>query len=122
MEGGRPVLELPAVATLDELLARSRTGMVATTAVELIRDELTAMRNAAYYKMMNEPAPDKVMEYKHELRAIEKLAKSLLVKEAQGDAAYTQLLGVAPAEEKPLKATTVTRVRRRRASATTERK
>jgi len=105
-------LPLPPLSTLDELVERAQRGMGAKSALEYLRDKLGAMRDELYRKLLNAP-PDRVLELRADLRAIERLAQALLVEEAQGELAYRALYEVAPPEEtRPLKPE-----RRRRPSA-----
>ena len=87
-QGG--VLPFSSIGTVDDLLDRARQGAIARTGLEAIQNELTRQRNQKYWQMLAAP-DDKVLELRAELRAIEQLAKSLLVKEAQGKVA-TQAL------------------------------
>lgn len=92
-------LGLPPIQTLDELVERSQRGHVAKTAIEYIRDKLAALRDDTYRKLLNASTPDKVMELRADLRAIERLAQSILVDQAQGEIAYRALYEVVPPTE-----------------------
>ena len=84
-------LQSPPIGTLDDLLARAQRGMQATTALDLIKEKLVELRDGTYYKLLN-ATPEHLSELRAELRAIEKLARALLVDEAQGELAYRTLM------------------------------
>lgn len=113
------VIEFPNVAALDDLIERAKRGVVATTAIDLIKDKLTRMKNDAYRDMLNEKDPSKVLDHKSYLLGIERLAKALLVDEAHGKMAYEHLLGVSgktEAEVPILVPRTASKTRRQRAA------
>lgn len=116
-------LPMQSLGTLDDLLDRAAKGVRAGTALDAIKDELTEMRDKKYRDLLNESDVSKAEMIRQEMKAIEKLAKALLVKEMQGDVAYQLLMqnagGQAPPEETPLKAARVARRRPRRARVTT---
>ena len=112
-------IQFPDVTSLDDLIERAKRGVVATTAIDLIKDELTSLKNKRYLELLNETDREKMIERKCELKAIEWLAKALLVKEAQGKQAYEMLIGVSgksEAEIPMLTPRTASRTRRQRAA------
>lgn len=125
MLSGKSTVPLAPIGTLDDLLARAQRGAQATAALDLVKEKLTALRDDVYYKLLNAP-PEKLSELRAELKALEKLARALLVDEAQGELAYRALMETrggppeAEAAERPiLKPTRVPRARRPRAKDTT---
>ena len=115
------MLPMAPVGTLDDLLERARRGVAASTALDAVKDKLTALRDDLYRKFLNAP-DERAVEFKHALRAIERLAQALLVDEAQGELAYAQLLEISGLNEsepevpfRPARVST-TRKRPRRAS------
>lgn len=111
-------IPLNPIGSIDDLLDQTRRGNAAGAALDVVKDKLTAIRDELYYKSLNAP-DDKAVEFKHSLKAIERLAKALLLDEAQGELAYRTLLemqGVNPPEpERPLAARRVARKRPARA-------
>jgi len=111
-------IPLNPVGSIDDLLDRARRGAAAGHALDVVKDKLTALRDELYYKFLNAP-DDKAAEFKHSLKAIERLSRALLLDEAQGELAYRTLLEMqginAPEPEVPLRATRVARKRPARA-------
>lgn len=107
-------LPLPPISTLDELVERAQRGRAASHALEYLRDRISSIRDDLYRKLLNAP-PDKLVELRADLKAIEKVAQALLVDEAQGELAYRQLYEISPPEqeETPLRVEAVSQRRRR---------
>ena len=111
------IIPMTPIGSIDDLLDAARKGAVAASAIDAIKDKLSAIRDKLYIKLLN--APDaQVLDIRSELKGIEKLARALLVDEARGDVAYKRLLGVVgePAVRKP---ETASRTRRQRATGAT---
>jgi len=106
----------PPIHNLDELIERAQRGRVARDALEYLREKISALREETYRKLLNAP-PDRVLDLRADLRAIERLAQVLLNEEAQGELAYRQLCEVAPPEERPLTVARVARKKTRPADA-----
>ncbi len=72
--------------------------------MEVIKDKLVALRDHKYRQLLNERDTGRRLQLVDELKAIESLAQSLLVDEAQGELAYQALMqaGQVP-EETPLR-------------------
>lgn len=90
-------LPLPDITGLDDLLERARVGTVAGSALEAIKHDLMSQRDKKYREMLNANETERVLTLKFELKAIEALAQSLLVKEVQGEIAYNELMARAGA-------------------------
>lgn len=112
-------LPLTPLGSVDDLLDRARRGVAAGQALDVIKERLTLLRDELYRKFLNAP-DEKAVEFKHSLKAIERLAQALLVDQAQGELAYQQLLEASglntPEKEVPLRPARVARKRPRRAS------
>lgn len=110
------------IGTLDELLERARSGQAATGALELVKDQLSDMKDETYLKLLN-VSDIQLPELRAQLKAIELLARKLLSREASGEIAYRTLMsqvpGVESPKEQPFKATRVSRRRRPSAKDTT---
>lgn len=87
----RPALPLPPISTLDDLIERAQRGQGAREALAYLRDKISTLRDDLYRKLLNAP-PERVLEIRADLRAIERLAQALLVDEAQGEVAYRNLM------------------------------
>ena len=108
------------VGTLDELLDRAKAGQAATGAMELIKDELSALKEDTYLKLLNCP-DSQLVEYRAQLKALELLARKLLAKEAQGELAYREIMSKIPGVEQPVQEPfKPARVARKRSSRTTK--
>jgi len=110
------------LGTLDELLDRAKAGQAATGAMELIKDELSALKEDTYLKLLN--CPDtQLVEYRAQLKSLELLARKLLAREAQGELAYRQMMaqipGVEQAKSEPFKPARVARKRSSRSTKAT---
>ena len=88
------LLPLPTIAGLDDLLETARTGALAGDALDMVKNTLMEMRDAKYRTMFNSPNPEQKLRLMDELKAIEALAQALLAKEARGELAHKQLMGM----------------------------
>lgn len=99
MEDALPMQE---IGTLDDLLDRARRGAMAGSALDTIKVELTEMRDRRYRDILNTKDLTEERRLVEDLRAIERLAKALLVRQAQGDIAFQLLQQTAGGKEPPI--------------------
>lgn len=97
MPDNAPLMPLPDITGLDDLLDRARVGVQAGNALDVIRHDLASARDKKYRELLNSTDAERLLALKYELKAIEALAQSLLVKEVQGEVAYNELMARAGA-------------------------
>jgi len=91
---GLDLVSGPQIMIARPLVAGTVAGALAGDALDMVKNTLMEMRDAKYRTMFNSPNPEQKLRLMDELKAIEALAQALLAKEARGELAHKQLMGM----------------------------